>query len=111
MSSFSVTTCVRTGTRRISHPSTRIVGDLPRGADAGSRVIVAGTAFSPGEGIRCTCSASGIPQHLPRGVVAAGAHDAAAGVGGGAAEVEAAEGGPVVGVTGDGAQEEELVEV
>src|SRR5262249_15184623 len=49
-----------------------------------------------------------IAKDLAGGVVAAGAHDAAAGVGGGAAEVEAAHGGAVVGVAGDGTEEEEL---
>src|SRR5215472_2823867 len=66
---------------------------------AGEGAILVGTA--PGSGR--------VPEDLPRGVVAARAHDAAAGMSGGAAQVEAADGRAVVGVAGEGAPEEELI--
>ena len=49
-------------------------------------------------------------EHFPRGVPARRAHDAAAGVGGRAAQVEALDGRAVVGVADDGAEQEELVQ-
>src|SRR5215472_16531711 len=67
---------------------------------AGEGAILVGTA--PGSGR--------VPEDLPRGVVAARAHDAAAGMSGGAAQVEAADGRAVVGVAGKGTPEEELVQ-
>src|SRR5690606_19884275 len=53
---------------------------------------------------------AGVAEHLARAVAPVGAADAAAGMGAGAAEVEVADRGPVVGVATDRAQGEELVE-